>query len=167
MPPDPIPVDEQIPDDDWWFTPYLWDVKEFQEQMGHAYDGGPRVPDNDLILFRLNFLGEELRELGIALGVKISVSCLPVEDVTALTGLTRSQTLADALDALVDLDYVLLGTVLQLGLGRVYGEAWRRVHRANLLKVAGKKASRGFDKDVIKPSGWTAPDLKDLIGDAP
>lgn len=165
MPPDSTSLDNIVELHQGGIRAHLADVLDFQEQMGHAYQGGPRVPERDLVLFRLNFLGEELRELGAALGVKVSVSCLPVEDVTSLTGLTRSQTLADALDALVDLSYVLLGTVLQLGLGRVYDEAWRRVHCANLLKVAGKKASRGFAKDVVKPSGWQAPDLKDLIGD--
>lgn len=143
--------------------PRLDDVASFQKKMDQAYDGPPRVPDRDLILFRLNFLGEELRELGAAFGIKVNVSCLPVEDVSILTGLTGVQALADALDALVDLDYVNLGTVLQLGLGPAYDAAWERVHGKNMLKRPGVKATRGFAKDVIKPEGWTSPDHRDLV----
>ena len=136
----------------------LNDVATFQARFGHGYDGPPRVPSRDEIMFRLRFLAEELRELGEALGAV-------VDTTIGWVGPTKPPevALADALDALVDQDYVLKGTVLQLGLGDVYPEAWRRVHTANLLKVPGVKSTRGYGKDVIKPPGWTAPDLADLV----
>lgn len=146
-------------------TPYLLDVSIFQKKMNHAYVGPPRLPNPELALFRLRFLGEELREIGKALGVVVNVECTATEDASTWTGQTRVQALADALDGCCDLDYVLLGTVLQLGLGPVYDEAWRRVQTANLLKIAGKKATRGFTKDAVKPVAWLAPDLTDLVGD--
>jgi predicted HAD superfamily Cof-like phosphohydrolase len=136
----------------------LADVYEFQRKFGHAYDGSPRVPAPSDVLFRLRFLGEELRELGEALGVRVDVA------FERLPGrATDRQLLAGALDALVDLDYVLKGTVLQLGLGAVYEEAWRRVQAANLRKVPGVKSTRGYARDVVKPAGWVAPDLSDLV----
>ena len=134
---------------------HLTDVLQFQRQLGHAYEGSPRLPDEELALFRLRFLAEELKELGEAVGVDVMVRCEWKKDA--------SKSLTDALDALVDLDYVLLGTVLQIGLGDVYQEAWRRVHAANLLKLAGRKPTRGLAKDAVKPSGWLAPDLTDLV----
>ncbi len=148
-------------------TPYLLDVSLFQQKMGHAYDGPQRLPGPDLALFRLRFLGEELRELGKAVGVVVDVTCTSTVDASTWTGETRVRALTETLDALVDLDYVLLGTVLQLGLGPVYEEAWRRVQAANLLKVAGVKSTRGFTKDAVKPVAWLPPDHTDLVeGDA-
>lgn len=144
-------------------TPYLLDVSVFQRQLNHAYTGPPRLPDPELALFRLRFLGEELTELGKAVGVEVNISCTSTADASLWANNTRVNALADALDALVDLDYVLLGTALQLGLGPVYDEAWRRVQAANLLKVAGKNGTRGFIKDAVKPVAWSAPDLSDLV----
>ncbi len=164
MPPDSPPLDWQLrAQRPVALTWALEDVADFQDQMGHAYDGPPRVPPLELIIFRLNFLGEELRELGTALGIDVHIACRPRDNQSGLTSGERTQALADALDALVDMEYVLLGTALQLGLRRTYGEAWQRVHAANLKKVAGRKESRGFAKDVVKPGGWIAPDLRDLV----
>jgi len=52
--------------------------------------------------------------------------------------------------------------------GLDFVEAWERVHRANMSKVRAEKtgdSKRGSTFDVVKPSGWTAPDLTDLVGD--
>jgi predicted HAD superfamily Cof-like phosphohydrolase len=114
-------------------------------------------------MFRLRFLAEELHELGAALGVNVSTTCTYYRDHSTLTDSARSLALQDALDALIDLTYVSHGTLLQLGLGPAYDEAWRRVHAANLKKQAGKKATRGFIKDAVKPAGWAPPDLSDLV----
>jgi len=67
------------------------------------------------------------------------------------------------LDALVDLVYVALGTAVLSGFD--FEEAWRRVHRANMLKVKPRKGQytkRRSAFDIVKPPGWQAPDLSDL-----
>lgn len=143
-------------------TARIADVTQFQRKMDHAYDGPPRLPEHGLRMFRLRFLGEELTELGDALGVKVSITYEPVVPSAALE-LNLRERLARALDALIDLDYVSIGTTLQLGLGAAYPEAWRRVHAANLAKEPGVKVSRGFARDVVKPPGWRAPNLEDLV----
>ena len=121
----------------------LQDVKEFHEKFGLAYDGPPRELSLELRVFRREFLKEELREY-----------------VTA-------ETLYEQLDALVDLVYVALGTARLHGFD--FDEAWRRVHQANMSKVRAQKDSdskRGSAAfDVVKPSGWVAPYLKDLTGE--
>lgn len=46
--------------------------------------------------------------------------------------------------------------------------AWQRVHDANMRKKRAEKESdskRGSRFDVIKPEGWVAPDLRDLVGE--
>lgn len=68
------------------------------------------------------------------------------------------------LDALVDLVYVVLGTACMHGFD--FNEAWRRVHDANMQKVRASTADqskRGSTLDVVKPLGWVAPDLSDLV----
>ena len=74
--------------------------------------------------------------------------------------------LEDILDALVDLQVFLLGTVHRHGMHEVFTEAFNRVMAANLAKeLAGtsEASKRGFARDLVKPEGWVAPDLKDLV----
>jgi len=69
----------------------------------------------------------------------------------------------DQLDALVDLAYVVLGTAFMHGFD--FNEAWRRVHAANMQKVRATSpdvSKRNSSLDVVKPEGWTPPDLSDL-----
>ena len=77
---------------------------------------------------------------------------------------------AKALDALVDLVYVALGTAHIQNFD--FEAAWKRVHEANMQKVLAKdlptyvqgKAWRDKSPmDVVKPHGWIAPSLEDLL----
>lgn len=63
------------------------------------------------------------------------------------------------LDALVDLVYVALGTAHYEDFD--FNEAFARVHVANMKKV--RKASKRSQWDVVKPAGWTAPNIKDCV----
>lgn len=68
-------------------------------------------------------------------------------------------------DALIDLAYVVLGTAHLQGFD--FEEGWRRVHAANMSKVRARRKSDSKRKskfDVVKPEGWQAPVLTDLIG---
>lgn len=71
---------------------------------------------------------------------------------------------ADELDALVDLMVFALGTVDRQGMAHVFEEAFNRVMDANCQKVVGPNKKRlGFQIDLVKPEGWKAPDLSDLV----
>ncbi len=118
------------------------DIKEFHEKFGLEYKGGPRMISPELFEFRSNFMMEELREYVEAMGRG---------DATG------------ALDALVDLTYVVLGTAYVHGFD--FNQAWERVHRANMRKVRAARpedSKRGSGFDVVKPPGWEPPDLTDL-----
>ena len=70
----------------------------------------------------------------------------------------------DELDALVDLVVFTLGTVERQGMFNVFQAAFNRVMAANCKKEIGTNQKRGsFKLDLVKPEGWTAPDLKDLV----
>lgn len=123
------------------------DIEDFHEKFGLLYQGPPRELPEHIDVFRLGFMTEELIEYH------------------------NSRTLHDKLDALVDLTYVVLGTAHLHGFN--FREAWRRVHEANMKKVRASEAEQSKRKstqDVIKPDGWKAPDLSDLVegrSDAP
>lgn len=70
----------------------------------------------------------------------------------------------DAVDALIDITVVALGTLALLKVD--IQKAWDEVHRANMSKERGIKPGRensgGFD--LLKPPGWTAPFHEDNVG---
>lgn len=123
---------------------FIQDIKDFHKKFGLEYNGPPRQLPQNLHLFRVKFLSEELDEYRIALVENNKV---------------------DQLDALVDLVYVALGTAYLHGFN--IQEAWRRVHEANMKKARALKnedSKRGSaEYDVIKPPGWKPANLKDLV----
>ena len=124
-------------------TGLISDIKEFHEKFGLHYNDGPRELPDGLQRFRIGFLQEELFEYE-----------------SAVANGDREK----MLDGLVDLVYVALGTAYLHGF--CFHEAWKRVHQANMAKIRVERAedsTRQSSFDVIKPQGWQAPDLKDLV----
>jgi len=102
----------------------------------------PHLPARGVYEYRLKFLKEELQEL---------------EDAYA------EGDLAKFADALVDLDYVTLGTAHFCGLN--FDAHWDEVQRANMEKERGpsgkpRASGPGIDDafEVRKPPGWRPPD---------
>lgn len=144
----------------------LTDIIDFHTKFKQYYDGPPRMMVDELLKFRLKFLGEELKELAAAHGVVMEVNlvgtCEPPPQAMPL-----------AFDALIDMDYVLKGTVHLMGFSAVYQEGWRRVHHANMTKELARSVQastdatgRGYAFDVIKPPGWRPPYHLDLMDPA-
>ena len=76
----------------------------------------------------------------------------------------EAETKEDQLDAIVDLVVFALGTLERQGMLEVFDEAFKRVMIANCKKEIGKNQKRGsFQLDLVKPEGWNAPDLSDLV----
>ena len=70
---------------------------------------------------------------------------------------------ADDLDALIDILVVTIGAIYSMGADAE--GAWRAVMATNLAKidrVTGKVRKRD-DGKVLKPDGWTPPDLKPYL----
>lgn len=125
------------------------DVGDFHRKFGlhnttHSGDGVVWPADAQLMEFRLKFLHEELVELEEA---------------------WMRDDLPQMFDALIDLVYVAMGTAHLLGLPWAAG--WNEVQRANMMKVRaeadGSNSKRGSGFDVVKPPGWTPPDLEPLL----
>ena len=119
-------------------------VQEFTHKFGLLNDGLYRFEGYDsLAAFRLSFLQEEICETRDAFHANDPVG---------------------ALDGLVDIIYVAIGTA------SLYGwdleTAFRRVHEANMRKVRVKSASeskRNSSYDISKPPGWQPANLDDLV----
>lgn len=112
-------------------------VRQFHEAFGVPVQDEPALPHNDRRSLRRNLLREEYREY------------------------TESELANDLIgiaDALADMAYIIYGTALEYGidLDAVLAE----VHRSNMAKLGhGGKAIRRADGKILKPAGWTPPDI--------
>lgn len=158
----------------------IFHVAQFQERFGVPRNRKPNILDAENMQFRLNFMLEELLELAEATGFDLAT--LPVGENVDFMFQTTERVLTkidleNALDALIDLEYVLLGTAIMMGFyspppigtskrGTIFAEAFQRVHNANMKKVKAVRAEdskRGSTFDVVKPKGWKAPEFGDLL----
>ena len=122
-------------------------VRAFQTKFSTPMASEPAFLNPEAFEFRLKFMQEELDEFR------------DDHDAGNMKG---------AADALVDLAYVLYGTVLMMGLP--WQQLWDEVQRKNMEKqrVANAgESKRGTQLDVIKPQGWTPPDHTPALGDGP
>lgn len=122
----------------------LEQVREFHETYGLPVENAPNVTDEKTNALRINLLAEELEELKEALQ-----NADPLE----------------TLDALVDLQYVLDGAFLSLGLHNVKDIAFNEVHRSNMSKLGedGRPIRRQEDGKVMKGPNYFKPDLAQFI----
>ena len=69
----------------------------------------------------------------------------------------------EELDAIIDLLVVIIGYGLSRGFPMV--EAWDEVLRSNMAKIDPLTGTvlRREDGKILKPAGWTAPDLDSVI----
>lgn len=121
------------------------DITEFHEKFRLLYDGPPRTLEGELLDFRVKFMQEELDEYAEAAG---------------------EGDLEKQLDAIIDLIYVALGTLLMQGLLPAFAPGWQRVQAANMAKIRAERqedSKRGTTFDVVKPEGWKPPTHADLI----
>jgi len=119
------------------------DIDDFHQKFGFTKRVIGEKPDLALLQFRLKFLCEELFEMQTD---------------------ARKNDLAGVLDALVDLVYVAVGSAWLLNLD--FEGAWKLVHAANMAKVRATSdtvSKRGTTLDVVKPAGWTAPQISQVL----
>lgn len=127
----------------------LADVQAFHLKFKVPEPSEPSLLNKEAFDFRTKFLQEELDEF--------------VRD-------HANGDMLKAADALVDLVYVALGTVVMMGLAPCWSSLWNAVQRANMAKVRATGASqskRGSALDVVKPAGWTPPDHSLVLGSGP
>ena len=118
-------------------------VGDFFRKMEISYAQRPTAISTKQLIDRHHLLAEELSEY------------LQAGD---------SGNVAEILDALVDLQYLLFGAVRLHGFQDIFETAFSRVHAANMGKEPGVNSKRKLvSSDVVKPSTWAPADLDDLV----
>lgn len=117
-----------------WFQ----DVFDFHEKF-RCYIGGngPEIPCMGTPDLRRKLIREEFIELCAA---------LQQEDMPGIA------------DGALDLIYVVLGTLVSYGIDP--RPIWDAIHAANMAKEGGGEREDG---KILKPPGWTAPDVEGLL----
>lgn len=157
----------------------IFRVKEMHDKFGFKALPKPGFLQEDIMKMRLNFLLEELLETAEACGYHLEAFDRTSSDTKMeFTAIPISRDLEKALDGLIDLNIVTLGTAHLMGFGNhlprsvksMYGTIWsegcERVHLANMAKERVKQGDvgkRGSSHDLIKPKGWQAPEFGDLL----
>lgn len=118
------------------FSTPLEQVAEFHKTAEQPVLKTPQIPSDKRVELRIRLLQEELREFIHA---------------------ANHGDLVESLDALVDLQYIILGTVLEFGMGELFAEAFQEVHDSNMSKfckdtMTARAAADGytFSKDPKK-----------------
>ena len=109
------------------------DVREFHEKFGHPVAPQPRMVERGRALSRGKWMNEEVAEFLVA------------------------QDIYEQADAMIDLIYFALGTLVEMGLEA--DELFDIVQKANMAKLwpDGKPHYNPKDGKVIKPDGWEDP----------
>lgn len=86
-----------------------------------------------------------------------------MEELDEFADARYHENLEDATDSLLDLIYVALGAMVEMGI--VSLAAFEEVHAANMRKKRGTLSKRpgSMGHDAVKPFGWEPPDLAPYI----
>jgi predicted HAD superfamily Cof-like phosphohydrolase len=149
-------------------------VQAFHDKMGIPRPPTPCHLDGETYDFRLGFLLEEYTEIARA----VNMHQQRLKEHQSRDGESlfygpdeQRMRMAYIADGLVDLVYVALGMADMMGLP--WEELFAEVQRANMLKRLAKskdesysETGRGHKLDVVKPEGWTPPDLVTILREA-
>lgn len=124
-------------------------VREFHAAMGQLI-GDTSAPAFDRVPLRLGLIAEEFKELCESCGYGVDIEYWAIRDADV--------DVVEAADALADLRYVTEGAAVEWGipLDAVTDE----VHRSNMAKVGGPVREDG---KILKPPGWTPPDVASVL----
>jgi predicted HAD superfamily Cof-like phosphohydrolase len=118
----------------------------FRDQSKFMQACDQTVEDFNLEQFQLygNLIAEEVTEFGLAVSQNDKV---------------------ETLDALVDILVVTIGAIHSMGADAE--GAWKEVMRTNFAKIDNEtgKVRKREDGKVLKPVGWTAPNLQPFLKD--
>lgn len=107
---------------------------------------------------RLRLIAEEFCELMVAGGVPPQYASRTYNEIVDAIEWVKGSTGADmpgVADALADLDYVIEGMRVEMGIDG--GPIADAVHAANMRKLDGPRRADG---KILKPEGWSPPDIE-------
>jgi predicted HAD superfamily Cof-like phosphohydrolase len=123
-------------------NPIVASLLEFNQAFDIPKLDTPDIGPEDMIELRIKLLREEVEEYAEA---------------------ARAGDMVEILDALADIGYILAGTIINHGMQHIYDDAFNEVHRSNMAKLVDGKVLRREDGKVMKPEGWTPPQLAQFL----
>jgi predicted HAD superfamily Cof-like phosphohydrolase len=123
-------------------NPIVASLLEFNQAFDIPKLDSPDIGPEDMIELRIKLLREEVEEYAEA---------------------ARAGDMVEVLDALADIGYILAGTIINHGMQHIYDDAFNEVHRSNMAKLVDGKVLRREDGKVMKPEGWTPPQLAQFL----
>ena len=123
-------------------NPIVASLLEFNQAFDIPKLNSPDIGPEDMIELRIKLLREEVEEYAEA---------------------ARAGDMVEILDALADIGYILAGTIINHGMQHIYDDAFNEVHRSNMAKLVDGKVLRREDGKVMKPEGWTPPQLAQFL----
>lgn len=153
-------------------------VKAMHAKFELANTEGPTALTVEEYRFRVKAMVEELVEYMQVVfkdRIKRGDEFLGLDDMKALIwahvdklelrdDVNRPEVLEEQFDALIDLSVFTYGTGDRQGFP--FDVGFKRVMDKNMQKElagTGENSKRGFARDLVKPKGWTAPVLIDLV----
>ena len=130
-------------------------VKEFHRVCGIETPDRPTMPDEATRILRCRLLLDETLEFIRASGCSV-VGSGHLGDVLT----THAPDLAAMAQENADVRYIAHGNDLAMG---VDGRVFDAVHAANLAKAPNGVVTRRTDGKVVKPDGWTPPDVARVL----
>lgn len=122
----------------------MHDVSRFHHATGEPdwhWKYKPVVPSPERVALRRQLIAEETME--------------------TLAAMDKGD-LVEIADGLADSIYVLIGTALEYGIP--LHKIWDEVQRSNMAKAGPDgKVLRREDGKILKPLGWTPPDIKGIL----
>ena len=75
----------------------------------------------------------------------------------------EAETETELADALGDMLYVLVGTILEHGMHHKIEEVFSEIHRSNMTKVVDGKVVRREDGKILKPETYEKPNIEAIL----
>lgn len=146
-------------------------MKEYLERTDRFMDVFGISNEDTIANRNLQFgnLLEEVLELGFAMGLgKFQIAEVLTDKFKKVAlkqlGEDNNYDRKETLDALVDIMYFVPQIMRITNLQDVFEEAFDRVHGANMAKMIDGRIMKDERGKVMKPEGWKAADLSDLVG---
>lgn len=145
------------------------DVRQFMEAFGQHMPPTPQWPDQQTMDLRVRLVAEEFCEWLRDSGYEGNLWIARYDHDTAIetevydwhyeSGIEpgEERSLPKSADALIDLLYVTIGSLLAMGIDM--WPLWAEVQRANMAKLGGPVVNG----KQMKPEGWQPPAIEELL----
>lgn len=145
------------------------DVMEFRRVGEQDHPDTPTVPtltqeERDALKHHgqtIKKIQEQLKGYDSGVALAFRLICEELAETMIATSTVEQDGLVEVADGLADLNYVVnwASGTFGLNLDKYHEE----VHRANMAKFPNGEVLRDEQGKVIKPEGWTPPDIQSIL----